>query len=103
MLAGDSLEPMSALPPKADMDQDGCNVRFVPKADIRPPAHPWGSSGIRGQIVKVGFEEFGGVVSSGKSNGAPCWISTFSKASSRSSILEALRARANAFTARNRR
>src|SRR6516225_8059860 len=25
---------MSALPPKADMDQSGCNVRFVPKADI---------------------------------------------------------------------
>ena len=25
---------MSALPPKADMDQYGCNVRFVPKADI---------------------------------------------------------------------
>jgi len=27
---------MSALPPKADMDQSGCDVRFVPKADIRP-------------------------------------------------------------------
>ena len=26
--------PMSALPPKADMDQHGCDVRFVPKADI---------------------------------------------------------------------
>src|SRR5215471_11134796 len=25
---------MSALPPKADMDQQGRNVRFVPKADI---------------------------------------------------------------------
>ena len=25
---------MSALPPKADMDQQGCDVRFVPKADI---------------------------------------------------------------------
>src|SRR5262249_48177271 len=25
---------MSALPPKADMDQHGCDVRFVPKADI---------------------------------------------------------------------
>jgi len=25
---------MSALPPKADMDQPGCDVRFVPKADI---------------------------------------------------------------------
>jgi hypothetical protein len=23
----------SALPPKADMDQQGCDVRFVPKAD----------------------------------------------------------------------
>jgi hypothetical protein len=26
--------PMSALPPKADIDQHGRNVRFVPKADI---------------------------------------------------------------------
>jgi hypothetical protein len=26
-------ETMSALPPKADMDQDGRDVRFVPKAD----------------------------------------------------------------------
>ena len=25
---------MSALPPKADMDQQGCDIRFVPKADI---------------------------------------------------------------------
>jgi hypothetical protein len=25
---------MSALPPKADMAQDGGNVRFVPKADV---------------------------------------------------------------------
>ena len=28
------VRSMSALPPKADIDQDGCNVRFVPKADI---------------------------------------------------------------------
>jgi hypothetical protein len=27
---------MSALPPKADMDQHGSDVRFVPKADIVP-------------------------------------------------------------------
>jgi len=26
---------MSALPPKADMVQRSCDVRFVPKADIR--------------------------------------------------------------------
>jgi hypothetical protein len=26
---------MSALPPKADMDQHGRNVRFAPKADIQ--------------------------------------------------------------------
>jgi hypothetical protein len=25
---------MSALPPKADIDERECNVRFVPKADI---------------------------------------------------------------------
>jgi hypothetical protein len=29
--------PMSALPPKADMDQHDRDVRFVPKADIEPP------------------------------------------------------------------
>jgi hypothetical protein len=38
--------PMSALPPKADIDERDCHVRFVPKADsciaaillvIRPP------------------------------------------------------------------
>jgi hypothetical protein len=28
------LRPMSALPPKADMDQHGRDVCFVPKADI---------------------------------------------------------------------
>ena len=27
------VRAMSALPPKADMDQSGCDVRFVPKAD----------------------------------------------------------------------
>ena len=28
---------MSALPPKAEMDRHGCDVRFVPKADIEAP------------------------------------------------------------------
>src|SRR6516164_8167150 len=28
------LHSMSALPPKADMDHSGCDVRYVPKADI---------------------------------------------------------------------
>jgi|SRR5262245_59535921 len=28
------VRAMSALPPKADMDQNGRDVRFVPKADI---------------------------------------------------------------------
>ena len=28
------FQSMSALPPKADMDQSRCDVRFVPKADI---------------------------------------------------------------------
>ena len=33
-LHSNNLElPMSALPPKADMDQQGCDVRFVLKAD----------------------------------------------------------------------
>src|SRR5215831_12879808 len=31
-----NLRPMSALPPKADMDQSGCDVRYVSKADIAP-------------------------------------------------------------------
>ena len=26
---------ISALPPKADMDRRGCDVRFVPKADLQ--------------------------------------------------------------------
>ena len=30
-----SFRPMSALPPKADLRQRNCDVRFVPKADIR--------------------------------------------------------------------
>jgi hypothetical protein len=29
-----SIRSMSALPPKADMDQHGRDVRFVPKADL---------------------------------------------------------------------
>jgi hypothetical protein len=29
-----NVAPMSALPPKADIDQPGRDVRFVPKADI---------------------------------------------------------------------
>jgi hypothetical protein len=28
------LRPMSALPPKADIAERDCDVRFVPKADI---------------------------------------------------------------------
>ena len=31
---------MSALPPKADMDEPGCHVRFVPQADIGRCARP---------------------------------------------------------------
>jgi len=30
---------MSALPPKADIGTQSWNVRFVPKADMRPPHH----------------------------------------------------------------
>jgi hypothetical protein len=29
-----SIETTSALPPKAEIDRDGGNVRFVPKADV---------------------------------------------------------------------
>src|SRR6516225_4780093 len=31
---------MSALPPKADMDRRGCDVRFVPKAEVVWPTVP---------------------------------------------------------------
>ena len=31
---------MSALPPKADMDHSGCDVRFVPLADIERGSEP---------------------------------------------------------------
>src|SRR5262249_59990737 len=33
--------PMSALPPKADMEHTCRDVRFVPKADIAPNCHLW--------------------------------------------------------------
>src|SRR6516165_8361660 len=32
------LQPMSALPPKADIGTQSRNVRYVPKADMRDPA-----------------------------------------------------------------
>jgi len=38
------LQPMSALPPKADMVEHGCDVRFVPKADIGLPNRPFGGN-----------------------------------------------------------
>src|SRR6516225_5298408 len=31
------LQPMSALPPKADIGTQPCNVRFVPIADVTSP------------------------------------------------------------------
>ena len=31
------IQGMSALPPKADIDPQSVNVRFVPKADIAAP------------------------------------------------------------------
>src|SRR5215469_6090518 len=31
-----SVKPMSALPPEGDIGTQSWNVRFVPKADIRP-------------------------------------------------------------------
>jgi hypothetical protein len=34
--ASDHVQSMSALPPKADMDQHARDVRFVPIADIIP-------------------------------------------------------------------
>jgi len=29
------LHAMSVLPPKGEMDQHGCDVRFVPKSEIK--------------------------------------------------------------------
>jgi hypothetical protein len=34
--ASEHVQSMSALPPKADMDQHGRDVRFVPKANMPP-------------------------------------------------------------------
>jgi hypothetical protein len=34
------LQPMSALPPKAHMDQHGCDVRFVPPAPFVTAQRP---------------------------------------------------------------
>ena len=36
---------MSALPPKADMDHDGRDIRFVPTADINHFSERRGMSG----------------------------------------------------------
>jgi hypothetical protein len=47
---------MSALPPKADIDQDGCNVRFVPKADIDISIT---SSVIRRETSMLGMPQLG--------------------------------------------
>ena len=44
-----SLASMSALPPKADMDKHGRDVRFVPKADIRHP----GEASLKGALTTV--------------------------------------------------
>jgi hypothetical protein len=38
LIARERLAAMSALPPKADIVERDCHVRFVPKADI---AHRW--------------------------------------------------------------
>src|SRR6516225_2201390 len=34
-----NVRPMSALPPKADIGTQSCNVRFVPKADMSDLSH----------------------------------------------------------------
>src|SRR6516225_2144117 len=43
------VQPMSALPPKADMDQSGCDVRFVPKAEMGSPIRSprWRGAGLK--------------------------------------------------------
>ena len=45
---------MSALPPKADMDQHGCDVCFVPKAERHLPAA--GGQAVRDIIAASGDE-----------------------------------------------
>jgi hypothetical protein len=42
---------MSALPPKADMDPQSANFRFVPIADISPYKSQPGVQGCEGVIV----------------------------------------------------
>jgi hypothetical protein len=37
---------MSALPPKADIDRQSLNIRFVPKADIGRPAFKARAAGV---------------------------------------------------------
>ena len=41
---------MSALPPKADMDQSGCDVRFVPDSDIPHCNHLCLKIGVYGEF-----------------------------------------------------
>src|SRR6516164_8636018 len=44
---------MSALPPKADIDRHGCDVRFVPKADM----HALRANSARRSNVSYGTRE----------------------------------------------
>jgi hypothetical protein len=52
---------MSALPPKADIDHDASDVRFVPEADttlhlirLAPAVMRQGSNGLPYRIVQIG-------------------------------------------------
>jgi hypothetical protein len=49
------LDGMSALPPKADIDESDCHVRFVPIADIRrrPSALPVIETACKGLAFRV--------------------------------------------------
>ena len=46
-------EPMAAEPPKADIAQHGCDVRFVPKADIASDAAGFGRDRVTPDFLLV--------------------------------------------------
>ena len=49
---------MSALPPKADIDQQGCDVRFVPIADIAAKIELEAADGEKAKPKPSGFWPF---------------------------------------------
>ena len=48
---------MSALPPIADMDHQGCDVRFVQKADVRAAGKMTGATHDDARLVSLGVAD----------------------------------------------